>query len=137
MATEARRNGDVAQFRSRLQEGQRRIREAYLADGDSAAMLAGRCLLIDDILRDLWCSQELPASLTLVAVGGYGRGELYPASDVDLLILLGDTPDDALKCKLEALVGHLWDIGLEIGTACAPWTSACRKRPAISRCRRH
>jgi [protein-PII] uridylyltransferase len=51
----------------------------------------------------------------VLAVGGYGRGELYPASDVDLLILLPEQADDALTAQLERLVCLLWDIGLEIG----------------------
>jgi [protein-PII] uridylyltransferase len=57
----------------------------------------------------------MPASLALVAVGGYGRGELYPASDVDLLILLPSKPGSVLTAQLERLVCLLWDIGLETG----------------------
>jgi [protein-PII] uridylyltransferase len=115
MATGGRRDNDLAEFRGRLQDGQRRIRETYLDDGDSGAMLADRCRLIDGILCELWASRELPGHIALVAVGGYGRGELYPASDVDLLILLDAAPDETLKGQLEALVGSFWDIGLEIG----------------------
>ena len=57
----------------------------------------------------------MPASATLVAVGGYGRGELFPYSDIDVLILLPSAPDDALREKLEQLVQLFWDLGLEIG----------------------
>jgi [protein-PII] uridylyltransferase len=105
----------LASLRSRLQEGQKALRETYLADSDAMAMLAGRSALIDVILHDLWQAQHFPVKLTLVAVGGYGRGELYPASDIDLLILLPSTPDEKLTGKLETLVGLFWDIGLEIG----------------------
>jgi len=105
----------IAHARSRLQAGQRDLRERYFADRNAAAMLAGRCALIDEILGTVWQELALPPRLSLVAVGGYGRGELYPASDIDLLILLPDEPDDALTAKLETLVGHFWDIGLEIG----------------------
>ncbi|MFC5301216.1 [protein-PII] uridylyltransferase [Azospira restricta] len=105
----------LGRFRGRLQEGQKALRERYLADGDAVAMLAGRSALIDDVLAGLWREQRFPADLALVAVGGYGRGELYPASDIDLLILLPGEPDAALKAQLEEMVGLFWDIGLEIG----------------------
>ena len=50
-----------------------------------------------------------------MGVGGYGRGELFPHSDVDLLILLGAPPDAITQARLEGLVQLLWDLGLEIG----------------------
>ena len=115
MATETTRDTEIAHYRSRLQSEQQAIREAYQADDDASDMLANRCRLIDGILCDLWQAHALPATLALVAVGGYGRGELYPASDVDLLILLPATPDSELAGKLETLIGRFWDIGLEIG----------------------
>jgi [protein-PII] uridylyltransferase len=48
-------------------------------------------------------------------VGGYGRGELFPYSDIDLLILLPDQHDDVLNEQIEGLIGQLWDIGLNVG----------------------
>src|SRR5690606_31558697 len=48
-------------------------------------------------------------------VGGYGRGELHPGSDVDVMVLLPDGPVAALNGRLERFIGLLWDIGLEIG----------------------
>ncbi len=58
---------------------------------------------------------EMPQDATLVAVGGYGRMELFPKSDIDLLILLPHQADASLQQRLQTLVGQLWDIGLEIG----------------------
>ncbi|MDQ5878194.1 MAG: [protein-PII] uridylyltransferase, partial [Pseudomonadota bacterium] len=101
MTAESSRKALLAEFRTRLQEGQRLLREAYFADANAPAMLAGRCALIDGLLCDLWQSQAFPQDMALVAVGGYGRGELYPASDVDLLILLSAAPDEQLQAKLE------------------------------------
>jgi [protein-PII] uridylyltransferase len=72
-------------------------------------------LLTDRHLRQAWKAQQMPQGAALIAVGGYGRGQLFPYSDVDILILLPERPDDAMRSKLEALVGHFWDIGLETG----------------------
>ncbi len=109
------RTAQLARFRGRLQAGQRALHEAHLATGDAEAMLRGRCALIDELLHDLWHELAPPAGPALVAVGGYGRGELYPASDIDLLILLPAAPDAALQAQLETMIGLFWDVGLEIG----------------------
>lgn len=115
MTETAARSVLITRFKARLQEGHRAGREEFLADGDAARLLRQRCQLIDTVLRELWFELGLPASLALIAVGGYGRGELYPASDVDLLILLPEPPDKVLTARLEQLVCVLWDIGLETG----------------------
>ena len=104
----------VAGCRSRLQAGQASLRQRYLAEDDVVRLLRDRCQLVDEVLCELWQALALPASLALVAVGGYGRGELYPASDVDLLLLLPDPPDDALTSQLERSVAIFFDIGLDI-----------------------
>jgi [protein-PII] uridylyltransferase len=78
----------VARYRSRLQQVRRDPRALISPAATRRACLHERCALIDEVLCDLWQSLHLPASLALLAVGGYGRGELYPASDVDLLLLL-------------------------------------------------
>lgn len=80
-----------------------------------ARYLRAHCKLIDRLLRDIWTDTEMPDELAFIAVGGYGRGELYPHSDVDLLILLPDVADAAVRDKLETLIGLLWDTGLEVG----------------------
>src|SRR5438067_4539874 len=70
---------------------------------------------VDRILAAAWRDLDMPDDSALVAVGGYGRGELFPYSDVDVLILLPIAPDAAAKERLEALVQLFWDLGLEIG----------------------
>lgn len=102
-------------LREQLQHGRRQLRERYAADGNAQRMLRRHRMLIDRTLRGLWRDASLPAALTLAAVGGYGRGELFPHSDVDLLVLLPAQPDAELKAKLETLIGNLWDTGLEPG----------------------
>ncbi|MEZ5536874.1 MAG: [protein-PII] uridylyltransferase [Thiolinea sp.] len=71
--------------------------------------------LIDYLLHDQW--QKYPAlkEHALIAVGGYGRRELHPASDIDLLILLQENPDDHCQEQLSAFLTFLWDIGLDVG----------------------
>ena len=77
--------------------------------------------LVDRLLIDLWTQAGIAPSLALVAVGGYGRGELFPHSDVDVLVLLpeGTSPEgnEALKSQLEKFIGSCWDAGLEIGAS--------------------
>ena len=79
------------------------------------------CSMTDDTLRTLWDAAGFDNGLCLAAVGGYGRGELYPYSDVDVLLLMpdGTSPekDDALKAQIEKFIGSCWDTGLEIGSS--------------------
>ena len=102
-------------LREQLQADRRELRERYDADGKARPMLRQHRLLIDRTLRSLWTEAGLPGSLALAAVGGYGRGELFPYSDVDLLVLLPSEPNAELRSKLETLIGSLWDAGLEPG----------------------
>lgn len=69
-----------------------------------------RTLAIDVILQKLFELSCFSQDVALFAVGGYGRGELLPASDIDIL-LISDSPD-AIKTKIEAFVARLWDIGI-------------------------
>lgn len=75
----------------------------------------------DEALVALWQAAGLPAGVALVGVGGFGRGELFPHSDVDVLLLMPDgiSPDHdaSLKRRIEAFIGSCWDAGLEIGSS--------------------
>lgn len=105
---------DIPQWRARLQAGRQQLREAFEQDNHVSRLLRGHCRLVDALLRDIWNQHGLPPEFTLIAVGGYGRGELFPQSDVDILILSpGNTATG--QPALESLVGLLWDIGLTIG----------------------
>ncbi len=105
----------VQRLRTTLQSGQATVRENYESRGNAAAMLHGRADLVDSVLREIWQHFALPPPLALLAVGGYGRGELYPASDVDILVLLPDEEHADHTAKIEQMVGVLWDIGLDVG----------------------
>jgi [protein-PII] uridylyltransferase len=106
---------DVPGLKSGLAADRVALRERFERSGDALAVLRGHCRLVDGLLREIWSRLRMPAGFALLAVGGYGRGELYPHSDVDILVLLpGDpSPDDA--AKVEELIGALWDAGLEAG----------------------
>jgi [protein-PII] uridylyltransferase len=84
----------------------------------AASLTRGLARLTDAALTDLWNSSLMPPGSALVASGGYGRGELFPHSDVDVLVLL---PDgillDVARPALERFISACWDIGLEIGSA--------------------
>ncbi|ATG20014.1 [protein-PII] uridylyltransferase [Ralstonia pickettii] len=72
---------------------------------------------VDRTLVLLWQQAGMPADCALIAVGGYGRGELFPHSDVDILLLLPHAADKALEARLEAFIGRCWDMGLDIGSS--------------------
>jgi [protein-PII] uridylyltransferase len=93
-----------AQFNVRFCEGE-----------DIRSLVYERALFIDCILHYAWYQFEWPEGISLEAVGGYGRGELHPGSDIDLLIL--HRPEALPLCKnsVERFLTLLWDIGLEIG----------------------
>ena len=83
---------------------------------DPDRLLARLTAGTDVTLRALWQLSGLDSQDTMIAaVGGYGRGELFPHSDIDLLIVTRDDPDFELGEKLQAFVGACWDSGLELG----------------------
>ena len=77
--------------------------------------------LADKLLIQLWLNAGFDEGEALIAVGGYGRGELFPSSDLDVLVLLPDSiiaeESPVLKAKLEVFIGSCWDSGLEIGSS--------------------
>lgn len=89
--------------------------EKFQGDGRPEKLLTKLRQNVDGALVQAWRALDLPSDVSLVAVGGYGRGELFPYSDVDVLILLNAPPDAAQQERLEQLVQMFWDIGLEIG----------------------
>ena len=103
------------ELRQRLKAERQALIDAFDIDGKPEKLLRGLRTCVDGILSDAWRAAGLPAHTALVGVGGYGRGELFPYSDVDLLILLGQPADAITQARLESLVQLFWDLGLEIG----------------------
>ena len=121
--------GAVVQAVQALRDGYRARKEALLgslrAIGGSTrgirSLLLQLGMLADDALGQLWEQAGFPKSFALIAVGGYGRGELFPHSDIDVLVLMPDgtaiDTDPELKRKVEGFIGSCWDAGLEIGSS--------------------
>ena len=105
----------ATEIRQSLQAARLSLQQDFERHGQPKRLLHAHARLVDKHLRAVWRLLAMPPDLALVAVGGYGRCELYPKSDIDLLILLAGEPDTALQQRLQELVGLLWDIGLEVG----------------------
>jgi [protein-PII] uridylyltransferase len=124
-ATESAEPLNVADLRERFRDGKRTLIEHFLQSRATAPaatrLVKALTRHVDSLLGQLWLHSGLPGSAALVAVGGYGRGELLPHSDIDVLLLLpeGASTDagTALKAQIEAFITACWDIGLEIGSA--------------------
>ncbi len=106
---------DISLLRTQLRSDRKALEQVFLQFGKAPRLLRDHSRLIDRYLRQVWQMLAMPEALALIAVGGYGRGELYPKSDIDLLILLDNEPDATLQTKLQTLIGVLWDIGMEVG----------------------
>ena len=83
---------------------------------DIRNLICERALFVDCLLHYAWHQFEWNEDVSLLAVGGYGRGELHPKSDIDLLILLATEKSGTVNADaIEQFLTLLWDIGLEIG----------------------
>jgi [protein-PII] uridylyltransferase len=102
-------------WRDELSAGRRALRESYYKQPKPQLLLRRHAQLIDRVVKSVWARAGLGSEAALVATGGYGRGELFPYSDVDLLVLLTEDPGPEQRESLERLIGAFWDIGLEIG----------------------
>lgn len=100
-----------------LQQFQRELRQCFLNDPHQSVRPLLRCYseAVDTLLKQLWLQSGMSKSgVTLMAVGGYGRQEMFPFSDIDLLLLRN--PDKPLPGqKIASFMSFLWDIGLKAG----------------------
>ncbi len=104
-----------------------RLKLWHKAGGGGREVCASRATLIDILLRNIFAianesaredKRAAPAPLTLVAVGGYGRDELNPASDIDIMFLRRDAKGELpaqVSRTIEQVLYFLWDIGLKVG----------------------
>ena len=115
----ALRDGDdpLPSFSAAVHETSQALQDRFASGAPVEDLVRLRAHSIDDLLALAWGHFFAPSSaaIALVAVGGYGRAELHPASDIDLLVLRASDPDFAWKQSVERLIAFLWDIGLEVG----------------------
>jgi [protein-PII] uridylyltransferase len=107
----------IAAFRDTLKWGRERLNTLFHEGAAADALVHARSHLVDEVLRAAWQKflPELTDGLTLVAVGGYGRSELLPHSDIDILLLHSGDALEKHRKALEQLTAFNWDIGLEVG----------------------
>ncbi|MDR0481500.1 MAG: [protein-PII] uridylyltransferase, partial [Gallionellaceae bacterium] len=108
-------SANITEIRDSLRAARAALREDFTLHPHPRRQLRTHARLVDEHLRMAWQRLAMPSGLALVATGGYGRGELYPHSDIDVMILLPHPPDEAAQQRLQRLVGAMWDIGLEAG----------------------
>lgn len=103
-------------WREALAAGRQRIHERFMAGTPIACILADRSAVMDRVLTRLWEREgTLFDGLALLAVGGYGRAELHPYSDIDIAIIIPRHGDSELEEALTRWVTALWDLQLDIG----------------------
>jgi [protein-PII] uridylyltransferase len=113
----------ISELRSSLSDESARIQREFEKAGDGRAAVAQRTRLVEDILARLWRDivspdAAKPANFALVATGGFGRGWLFPYSDIDLLFLFGDREaEKAFKDPVRRFSQELWDLRLKLSPA--------------------
>lgn len=105
----------IKTWRNDLTQKQTALEQNFLTSKNDASLLKKHSKLTDNLLQSVWQHTKIDKEISLIAVGGYGRQELFPHSDIDLLILVPEDVSEAQNKALETLVGILWDLGLNIG----------------------
>ena len=108
-------SAQAAPYREDLKGRRSEALARFAVRPDAQRLLRDLARAVDRTLMQIWRSLPLPQDAALLAVGGYGRGELFPHSDVDILILMAEEPTPASQAVLEHMVTLFWDIGLELG----------------------
>jgi [protein-PII] uridylyltransferase len=104
-------------FRQVLDRGTELLKDRFVADDAIEDLVRDRARLVDIALRAAWLRHagKFAGDLALIAVGGYGRGELHPSSDIDIMVLLPKSDSADWQPDIERFLTFLWDIGLEVG----------------------
>lgn len=113
----ALKSSPIAAFKKAIRGAHEVLDARFRAGRDIRRLVEDRAWFVDQILQEAWkrFTWSEDADIALLAVGGYGRGELHPYSDIDLLILLGSNDHEIFREPIEGFLTLLWDIGLEVG----------------------
>ena len=107
---------DTQLLHDKLQQSQLYLKQQFEADKDIVQLVKQRATYVDEAIQSLWVQNvDIFDPISLIAVGGYGRGELHPYSDVDLLLLIDDSLLEQPLESISLFLTQLWDVGLEIG----------------------
>ena len=106
---------DTARLRNNYAGTVENLVDQFRVERDPSRLTTGISRAADQTLSKLWTLCELDGEAALLAVGGYGRAELFPHSDVDLLLLVPHDPVGPLARRLETFVSACWDLGMRIG----------------------
>ncbi len=93
------------------------LKSDFTKGTNARQLVLSRSIAIDNLLIALWKNFQLNDAAALIAVGGYGRKELHPFSDIDLLILFKSKLNETQNESIEQIVSLLWDCGLKVGQA--------------------
>jgi len=113
----ALKSSPIPAFKKAIRQANEVLDARFNGGRDIRRLIEDRAWFVDQILqqawqRFAWCED---ADIALVAVGGYGRGELHPHSDIDILVLLDSEDQEVFREPIEGFLTLLWDIGLEVG----------------------
>jgi [protein-PII] uridylyltransferase len=109
--------GSVEQFRDALARANALLAERFASNVPVDKLVNQLASSVDEVIVAAWehFVEANDGEAALVAVGGYGRGELHPHSDIDLMVLLADSGDNEIDDPVSRFLTFLWDIGLEVG----------------------
>ncbi len=117
-------------YRHALENGFNYLKQKFEDGADIELLVKTRAYYVDQVLQCLWRHHlKDNEQISLLAVGGFGRAELHPYSDIDLLILLSESASAQPPTGLTEFITQLWDIGLEIGQSVRT-LEECRKQAA-------
>jgi len=105
----------IQKLKEVLQQKFQTLGKNFLRNHQSQIFLSKHTQLVDSSLINLWNARDLRGNLCLVAVGGYGRSELFPYSDVDILVLSNNKLSNKESESISGFITDCWDLGLKIG----------------------
>lgn len=112
-------NAVTGTLRAEYQSASDELRQAFIQSQDGLALVQGRATLVDRLVDSCWrqhiAEEDDPQGLTLAAIGGYGRRQLFPHSDIDLLFVCAESSEEKHhQPAIRRLCQQLWDIGLRV-----------------------